>query len=204
MLAAVVSNYNHSIHSSIGMTLVSANQHKTTVKKRLQAAAYHKLQASPKYPQLLVGDHVRLSLQTTTDYRKDTFKKKYLTQSSPQIYTVTAIIAATVFSSDKYAVRDAQGQSTGRRYFRYQLQKINPEQLIAVEQHRPSFEPGFFNKVQHLQQMPRDPRGNQQVSSTVVTRAQQAQQRTNYYNQLIAQHGLQNFTIPLIPVLRNK
>jgi len=196
ILPQVIQNYNNSVHSSIGMKPSIAMHHVNTVDKRLKELANYKLQQAPKYPPLQVGDSVRLSLQTTVDYRKDTFRKKYLSQWSKEIYTISAIIAAQPLSSDRYSIRDKDGKTPGRRYFRYQLQKIDLTSLIPVETTRPDFDALFFNRINHLQQvrpiLPRTPPVPRRMVTRSTTKEITKQQS---YAELAAKHGLQNFYI---------
>ena len=159
LLTKVIQNYNSSTHATIGMAPNVAVHHTPTVKKRIEARAAEKVAEAPKYPPLDRGDTVRLSLQTTTDYRKDTFRKKYLTQWTTELYRVVAVIPpASPLTSGKYAVVNQDNLPTGRHYFRHQLQKIDPAALIKNETHRPSFQEGFFNRVQHAKSLHLYPR----------------------------------------------
>ncbi len=126
-------NYNNSKHSLIKITPNKAKCQINLVNKRITQKAIHNLQLASKYSQINLGDSVRLSLQTTVDYRKNTFRKKYLSQWSKEIYIIVSIILAKPLSSDKYTVFDQDNKSTKRRYFRYQLQKINKNTLISIK-----------------------------------------------------------------------
>lgn len=132
ILSDKVRNYNNSIHSVIRSTPNTAAYKSAIILKRLQQSAQDKLDQNPKYQLLRIGDSVRLALQTTTEYRANTFRKKYLSQWTKEIYKVTNIIPAAPLSTAKYAVVDSQGNPSDRIYFRYQMQKINPMQLITV------------------------------------------------------------------------
>jgi hypothetical protein len=122
---------------------------------------------------------VRISLQTTVDYRKSTFRKKYLSQWSKEIYTVSSIIPAQLLSSDKFTVIDQDGNYTKRRYFRYQLQKINKNTLIPIKSNPIIVLPSLYTNLQN--------------KNTIITRSQTNKQQQNL--ELSEKYGLQKFYI---------
>ncbi len=74
----IIQNYNNSIHSSTGYTPNKAINNVSTIKNRLKNAAWEKITHEPSYPPLIISDFVRISLQSTVDYWKQTFRMKYL------------------------------------------------------------------------------------------------------------------------------
>ncbi len=133
ILNDILSNYNNRKHSVTKIAPNKALYNIQTISSRIKQKAFHNLQLAPKYPTIYLSDYVRLSLQTTVDYRKATFRKKYLNQWSTEIYTVVSIIPAKLLSSDKYTLVDQNNTLTKRRYFRYQLQKIDKNAFIPIK-----------------------------------------------------------------------
>lgn len=134
VLPRLIKNYNNSIHAITKMRPNIASNHSQTVLNRLQQNAIKQLNKTPKYTELNIGDTVRIALQTTTEYRKDTFRKKYLNQWSTEIYKISNLIQPPPLGSRKFIIKDANNNLIKRKYFRFQLQKININQLIKTIQ----------------------------------------------------------------------
>lgn len=77
ILDDIILNYNSSKHTITKIAPNKALYNLQTIDKIIKQKALHNL---PIYPPIYLGDSVRLSLQTTVDYRKATFRKKYLNQ----------------------------------------------------------------------------------------------------------------------------
>ncbi len=143
-LPALVRNYNSSVHS---VTKCRPEQiHRDDLDEHTRRAVYERLQrAAQRYVQqsakkgrrmsttieLEVGDTVRVSLLTKASVRRDTMLassyKGYAQQWSTGLYRVASKSANT---PEWYTLRDEDGELVRKRYYRYQLQKIDADTLV--------------------------------------------------------------------------
>lgn len=144
IILGLVTNYNNSVHSTTKVPPSRANDHREVVSQRLRHRAIQSLEQSPNYPSLEVGDTVRLALQSRAEYRKNIFRKKYLSQWSEQLWTVVYVIQPTALSSAKYGIENEDGFRPRRRYYRFQLQKVDPNQMITVQATKKIYEKSIF------------------------------------------------------------
>ena len=194
-------NYNNSIHSSTFHKPNKAKYHSKFIADHLYNSATYKLQSLPSLPPLSLGDSVRISLQTTAEYRKDLFRKKYLVQWSKEIYCIATIVQASTLSSEKYTLFDSKENYTNKRYNRYQLQHIDKSKLILNETNRPKFDPTFPYRTPPV--LSTNNNNRRSIIRQPVTRLQ-AQQVEQIQNTILTaekiadlyrQNVLHNFTI---------
>lgn len=170
-LPALLRNYNSSIH---GVTKYAPNElHRddldehirSVVHRRLQRAAERSIRLSAKKGrrqapiEIEVGDTVRISALTKASARKDAMLgsyKGYTQQWSTRLYTV----ASKSMGSEWYTLDDDEGEHIRKRYYHYQLQKIDPTTLVrSAQQPLPqvpssSSSPPPFNREAHVASLP--------------------------------------------------
>ena len=201
ILAKLTENYNSSIHSITNSLPKNAQYKPQKILHQLQTSAFNKLQTEPKLSLLQLGDSVRISLQTTAEYRKDIFRKKYLVQWSKELFVIATIIPASNFNTTKYTLFDSFGVHKTKKYSRYQLQYIDKSKLILNEINRPNYNkillPNFQNKSHILNNNNNSATIIKSKLNSVITRTQtkQTQNKPLTQQEINKKFGLHNFTI---------
>ncbi len=80
----ILANYNNSIHSTTGTKPITHSSVK-------DVPAYRIIGDISKLTTLSVGQKVRISLRTDSQYRKQTFKKRYTQNWSKEIFKISAV-----------------------------------------------------------------------------------------------------------------
>jgi len=173
---------------------------------QLQQSAINKLQDEPKLSLLQLGDSVRISLQTTKEYKMNIFRKKYLVQWSKEIYIIATITPASNFNTERYTLFDSKGVHINKKYSRYQLQHINKSNLIVNELVRPNFDKNllsnFTNRIFTSNNNNKHPTIRKPTSKQIITRtqAQNAQNKPKTQQEIEKinkKYGLHNFIIDI-------
>ena len=162
VLPLLLENYNNAKHSSTGFTpielqdAVLANQEIILEKARdrMRARAIKMLSKEAETPSIEIGDTVRIAATTMVDERKKTFRKDYHANYSKQLYLVAKISKGGAYSNSQYKITDLHSHPIRQRFYKNQLQKIDPELLITNKQSRPDYSKGaIWNNELHIKKI---------------------------------------------------
>jgi hypothetical protein len=128
-LAMLVNNYNNSYHSTIRDKPINIHKEKRKSVKQVKILQKIKddwMKTNFSYPEIKIGDRVRVHILTRkTDRKKKTFAKKYLAQWSKEIYTVNYIIGVgSTKVKQTYQLINDYGKLLHRTYYRHDLKVI--------------------------------------------------------------------------------
>ena len=139
MLNNLVSNYNNSKHSITGFAPISFYKNDDLHKIRIKAtrqeirdrATKIVKQNQKRFTPLQVNDFVRISKNTTAEFRKKTSLKKYSyePQYFYEIYQIVSISKPTPTRDSQYTLA-LNNKKLVKKFIRKDLQKINKDQLI--------------------------------------------------------------------------
>lgn len=129
-LPILVRNYNNSIHSTIRdkpINIHKKNRKSVKQVKLLENIKENWIKKTHTYPEIKIGDSVRVHILTKSAERQNAiFSKKYLPQWSREIYKVNYILAA---ESNKvkptYQLLDSKGKFIHKTFYRHDLQLVN-------------------------------------------------------------------------------
>lgn len=123
-LPLLISNYNNSYHSTIKdipNRIHDGNRdnmkQENIVKKHVQKW----VKSGHNYPELKIGDKVRIHILTNAEERKNIFAKKYNEQWSREIYTISKIVN----SNSKLLKKMYVISNSNKQFYRHDLQKIS-------------------------------------------------------------------------------
>mgnify|MGYP003402638053 FL=1 len=145
-LQKLVTNYNTTKHSTTGSTPVDIHNGGENAKLMAQLAHSNMQERAKKliaenksvYPDLEIGDHVRVARRTEAAWRKTRQLKQYsaMKQFGYEIYTVKAKTRGSTTKSVTYTICDDQGNvlttdsNIPKQFIRQDLQKVEPEKII--------------------------------------------------------------------------
>ncbi|HEY9759013.1 MAG TPA: DDE-type integrase/transposase/recombinase [Oculatellaceae cyanobacterium] len=110
-LPKLISKYNNTVHSSIGMTPLKARKEEPLL---LQMQAADEARKGYKAPKLAVGDFVRLAKE------KRVFAKSYESQWTDEIFQVTKVMPTKPVT---YHIKDKKGEVISGSFYENELQK---------------------------------------------------------------------------------
>ena len=160
VLPLLLENYNTSQHSSTGLSPIELQDAVLSeneiilqeARKRLKTRALKMLHKEDDAPNIQIGDSVRIAATTMIDERKKTFRKNYMANWSKQLYHVSSISKGGVLNNPQYKLTDLHSNKIRQRFYKNQLQKVNPETLIINHEPRPDYSNGeIWNQEQHIQ-----------------------------------------------------
>lgn len=166
VVAEICTGYNASRHSVTGVAPAALMDPRVSaelvdrVRANIHAAAKKRLDGQGvRFPALEVGDTVRLSVRADADVRR----MELLGQSkgkqpnwSKELFTVAHISAPTAgaLTLPSYQVRSSDGTALSQRFYRDDLQKIDPAALMVNEAKRADYSHGqIFNQEAHLRRI---------------------------------------------------
>jgi hypothetical protein len=166
VLPEIVRGYNASRHSATGVAPMALMDPAVrtdlldAARARIHAAARKRLgQSSARFAPIHVGDTVRISARTEAEVRR----MELLGQSkgkhpnwSKELYVVTHVSepAADALTLPSYRVESSDGDPIPQRFYRNDLQKIDPDALMVNEAARPDYSHGaIFNQEAHLRRI---------------------------------------------------
>jgi hypothetical protein len=122
ILPKLIKTYNHSIHSSLGMSPINASKKKNE-KKLLDARSitYPTKRLPPKFK---VGDSVRLSKT------KGSFEKGYEPSWTYEVFKITKVILSNPYT---YHIEDLYNEPIQGSFYEQELQKTNKDNVYIVE-----------------------------------------------------------------------
>lgn len=123
LLDKIVSEYNHTTHSTTGFKPVDVN--KRNEKQILMSAYSHLKTLDPKNAKFKVGDKVRIS-----KYR-EAFKKGYTPNWSNEIFRLRKVL----FTNPRtYLLEDEHGNNIDGGFYEAELQKVKYPDIFLVQQ----------------------------------------------------------------------
>ena len=169
VLPKLIKNYNDQIHTTTKRKpdeVVNAADSKNEddiqtikeVKEEIEDKALDSVATRNDAPDLRQGDYVRLSQLTNAAIRKKkTFRKSYEKQWSDEIYRIAYVnVPKKSYMPHEYWILDYEaGKVLDKKFYRDQLQLIDPETLIKTipNANRPEFNKAIFNRERHLKNM---------------------------------------------------
>ena len=124
-LPSLVTSYNTSHHSTIGMTPKQALN--TDNIEQIWHRVYGRDRNRTYSPPVLaLGDSVRISKT------RRAFKKGYLPQWTEEIFTVSAVLKHT--TPVTYRLEDSDGQALEGSFYKQELQKVTPPDYFDIEE----------------------------------------------------------------------
>ena len=138
-LQKIVSNYNNSINRSINQVPEILHnktnpENVSNARRKLTTRAEGLLLKNARsFPTLRIGDNVRVSRDTTGEWRRNRqFKKySYLAQYFYEIYKVAEITIPTTTKNSLYKLLDDNGKLINHFFLRQNLLKIDKKKLIV-------------------------------------------------------------------------
>lgn len=124
-LPAIVSAYNSTRNSSIGMTPKQGLNSENIEEIWHRLYGRHPVKTDKK-PGLEIGDHVRISKA------RRVFKKGYLPQWTEEIFTVATVLKST--SPITYKLEDSSGEGLEGSFYEAELQKVTPPDYYDIEE----------------------------------------------------------------------
>jgi hypothetical protein len=136
-LQKLITNYNNCPHGTTKQ--VPAELHTQEDPKIVKAAREeikdrakkHIAENQQKFPQLRIGDTVRVARSTSGTWRRTRQLKKYayMSQWFLELYKVTQITRATPTKNSIYKLLGPDGKEINRFFLRQDLQKVDPKNL---------------------------------------------------------------------------
>lgn len=130
-----------------------------SARQRIHAAARRRLDAR-SFPLISVGDTVRLSARTDSEVRRMELlgqSKGKVPNWSKELYTVVSISepSSEALTLPQYRVSSAESkEAVQQRFYRNDLQRIDPELLMVNETNRPDYSHGvIFDQEKHLRKV---------------------------------------------------
>lgn len=141
-LELIVKEYNNSYHTTIKDTparLHKRNRANVAQQKMVKEHIDEWTKTWRNYPELRIGDKVRIHILTDKDERKKKFAKKFIPQWSTEVFEVFRIISPARKLSNtidkrinlkpKYVVVNIEGEEMEKGFYRHDLQKIDASEL---------------------------------------------------------------------------
>jgi len=136
-VSKIVQNYNNCRHSTthqVPARVHGGNEDAVwSARKEIKARAVGLLEKNKQnFPELRVGDTVRLAKRTVGEWRKERQLKKYssMTQWLYELFKVADIKSSSKVMAEQYKLLGPDGKMIDRLFLRQDLQKIDPRKLI--------------------------------------------------------------------------
>lgn len=144
-LALLMRGYNNQVHSTTGLSPIQLHTGKKApvriARKNINNRAEKIVEKySREFPEVNVGDYVRIALRTDPSFRRNTALKKqsYVRQWSYEMFKVVDITTPRKTKKPQYQLAKKNGELLPRKFLRQDLQLVDKKHLVR------ELEPGEY------------------------------------------------------------